>query len=125
MIAPQELRIGNWVLDEDGKMSSVKSINDRTVGLHTTFYAHSSSYKTISPLPLSPEILEKCGFVKGENDRLVFHFRGFFEAAQSIEVPNSVILYCNNRCVSEPIKYLHQLQNLYFALTNQELQIKL
>lgn len=123
MIAPQDLRIGNWVLDEDGKMSSVKSINDRTVGLHTTFYAHSSSYKTISPLPLSPEILEKCGFEKqAENTYSLEPDFGCYIAKDGVMFYALIDNESEGHLLTT-IKYLHRLQNIVHALTNTELTI--
>jgi hypothetical protein len=75
-----------------------------------------------SPIPLSEEILLKAGFEKEDNFwwdirvkiRLVDNNSTIYITGG--ELP---LIMLNN------YKYVHQLQNLYFALTNTELQINL
>lgn len=73
----------------------------------------------ISPIELIPEILEECGFNnKGAfytiNNIISF---GYTDGKlHTTYIGDSVI---------PPIQYLHQLQNLYFALTSKELEINL
>jgi hypothetical protein len=116
MIKPNELRVGNWVNGEfaNGELKPFQIFridgNDDCSGLE--------------PIPLTPEILEKCVFEyvdhytciingwvfkKAFGGGLIFHF----------DVYNSP----KNRQVT--IRYLHQLQNLYFAGTGEELEINL
>lgn len=78
--------------------------------------------KHISPIPLTPEILEKAGFkAKGS---------GFWNLEKdfcSLEVyinDKSITTFSYNWEVAE-CQNLHQLQNLYFALTGEELNIEL
>jgi len=84
------------------------------------------------PIPLTPEILEKCGFVKNRNgepsieindiashlELMVgvdnFHYPSFTQTPQGDE--ERTVFF--NR-----INSLHQLQNLYFALCGTELPI--
>jgi hypothetical protein len=80
-----------------------------------------------NPIPLTPEWLERCGFAKGDaydiehdiergeehywhNDRLIWRHR----------LKNKRVDECYDH-----INCLHQLQNLYFALTGEELKIEL
>lgn len=125
MIQPQELRIGNWVnvsgntIDtyqtSKPKQVSIEFLNaikiendERPDGILTWF----------SPIPLTPEILEKCGFVKYEP--MMYRLK---EGWHWIAVDTNS-LYINGKQVVL-IEYLHQLQNLYFALTGEELTINL
>jgi hypothetical protein len=90
------------------------------------------------PIPLTSEILEKCGFVMLHHlgklqptlqidESLEFHW-----AEDTLFVTYSEDNYDENIelggfTIERPlrhIKHLHQLQNLYFALTNTELTYK-
>lgn len=119
-----ELRIGNWV-----------SYSDNAVKIAAGFFVNSSQMNIetdCEPIPLTPEILEKAGFEK--NDRIQQNFSYILQlksrmtlvyykgdsSCLSIEQDNKMIDFASGRC-----KYLHQLQNLYFALTGEELEIKL
>lgn len=80
------------------------------------------------PIPLTEEILLKCGF---EYENYIKDIRGLlvkdnFEIGldgedfrlnqMSVRFRNSIII---------KVKYLHQLQNIYFALTDKELNFNL
>jgi hypothetical protein len=118
---PQELRIGNWVL-MDNEPTRVESISDNAINLFSDWEFY------FKPIPLTPEILDKAGF------RKINYYEG---NAFGLEISDSHELVCNERMFwlacddsfyNEPldhIKYLHQLQNLYFALTGEELNIQL
>ena len=85
--------------------------------------------RTIFPIPLTPEILEKCGFVQLDTE---------MSGCRVWDIPNThwrvAMSYRDETCfklwhrqVSPPtwrlaeFESLHQLQNLYFALTGTEL----
>jgi hypothetical protein len=91
------------------------------------------SLLSVEPIPLTPEILEKCGFENAID-------------GMRIELPISDDLKCDNydlymsyyskeffiAGINENsgfgrmnLKYLHHLQNLYFAMTGEELPISL
>lgn len=76
----------------------------------------------LSPIPLTPEILASCGFKDG-------YFELPFGNKLCIGSSNNgeYVAYFGEQVVtlSKYYKYLHQLQNLYFALTGEELEIKL
>lgn len=122
----KELRIGN-ILRE-------KHTGDKLVVLELTNDRITFDYKTFTtwqaePIPLTEEILLKCGFVKSENS-LFFHKET--SPVQFVISLNTYTIYFKYEGLYQPmleipskLKYLHQLQNLYFALTGQELEIKL
>ena len=83
------------------------------------------------PIPLTPEWLERCGFeyLPFAKDISLFSFykRSEFELIivnEGIvcEYEQGVFYYSNER---RPVKYVHQLQNLFFALIGEELNVKL
>jgi hypothetical protein len=72
------------------------------------------------PIELTPEILEAAGFeldFGGTWYRLKYFAVCFIDTGVAIEIKN--IMFGNAP------KYLHQLQNLYFALCGEELEIQL
>jgi hypothetical protein len=120
MIHANELRVGNKVFYKpwDNKIAqnqivTISWVSDDSAGhyeQHEASYPHAEN--EYSPIPLTPEILEKCGFVQtsaatfgngiigiyfGEGEYFYYHGKG---------------------------KYLHQLQNLFWGLCREELQVK-
>ncbi|HEX8459975.1 MAG TPA: hypothetical protein VF623_01040 [Segetibacter sp.] len=81
----------------------------------------------IEPVMLTNEILENTGFIEKnglltsrhlEQNELQMKFNGTHYQRVSISALNTVVH-------DLPIKYFHQLQNLFFALTGEELEMKL
>jgi hypothetical protein len=130
MTKSNELRIGNWVLNY-GQYVCVEA--DDIVDCH-------HQPESYDPIPLTPEILEKAGFKKnywnnsfypGRFSLSLFemhNYKGdaFFEYDS---IDNILMLLSSDggdtSTVIEKIQFLHQLQNLYFAITGEELEIDL
>ena len=121
MIQANELRVGNLVTinetalhfdgagkDETFCISEIKEEVVKFKGFHT-----SELYSGIEPIPLTEEWLLKFGFKPFCNDwskkALIIHTR-----KRGFVIKRSIPI----------IKSVHQLQNLYFALTGTELTIK-
>lgn len=135
-LPPQELRLGNYVLNNFDVHNPFK-ITKISID---SFVAISHGCNSYQPIPLTEEILLKCGFEycdeykcyteSIENDDYLLDIRigkdgsiglfwsldsgvlasfNFIESTTPVGIPNS----------------LHQLQNLYFALTGQELNVEL
>jgi hypothetical protein len=102
-----ELRVGNWIIGCNGKYFQI--FED---GMEILMGAR--NYGDFDPIPLTPEILEKAGFEKGLNG---YFFRGGVEYNLKRHMLEG-FGYCE-------ILYVHQLQNLYYALTGEELNIEL
>jgi hypothetical protein len=124
-----ELRIGNWVMSANYKKIK-REIKDYSVEVIRAGDIHHletfPSSKSIKPIPLTEEWLLKFGFEKkydtfefnGLNvDGCVVHF-SFDKWASEYEIEN-----CDYTEVPSDIQHVHQLQNLYFALTGEELTI--
>lgn len=137
MINANELRVGNIVKDRGGKTIRIDWFeNDKACMrqiLHgTEVHPMTEYFEYLQPIELSPEVLEKCGFVN-ENIKMsgcnIWHF-GDWRIAKSFTREEGNFHLFHKR-VSPPtwslaeIKHLHQLQNLYYALTQTELKIEL
>lgn len=116
-IKASELRIGNWISGTNDLYVKITNINQSTIRYDVDNELESilDDYCNIKPIPLTEEILLKCGFNNHTNEM-------FFIAGLQIWKCNDLFL-CNKNGVI--IKSLHQLQNLFFALTKTELQIYL
>lgn len=118
-----ELRIGNLIL-VDGKIVEITGIKKSTVFLSDGFQMFIAG--GIEPIPLTEEWLIKFGFDKvlHRNDKMYYRLNDYFVIEDS-----RVFLFGDDTFeilkLRQEIKYVHQLQNLYFALTGEELTIKL
>ena len=118
----RELRIGNYVSHYVGDDLKVDVIAD--VGYHLLSSAKSITsrkdsdvIKSLEPIPLTEEWLLKFGFDKLEGWDDTFFFQ--LNDVQILEYNVSGYDYDGVN-----IKHVHQLQNLYFALTGEELKLK-
>jgi len=117
----KELRIGNYVNFEFHKdCGGVKGvevfISDLEIILH-----NSSKSKYYTPIPLTEEWLLRFGFEK----EIVFEairFNLFGKVIVTIHKLGTINFSLFNNSFSVKLKHVHQLQNLYFALTNEELK---
>lgn len=126
MIKANELRIGNLVLSS-GYPLRIDSIGKWYVTADVGMLTY--MYEIIEPIPLTPEILGKAGL--SEIGRIRLADRRFLEIDPRLDT-NRVFLtelnthsYIDTILLPIEIEYLHQLQNLYFALTGEELTISL
>ena len=103
-----ELRIGNLAY-YNGEIVTINGISKEHPFINRVTIDY-LEWDEIQPIPLTEEWLLKCGFNDKENqyrykDRLiVIRDNDFHDYGTSVK-----------------LKYVHQLQNLYFALTNNEL----
>lgn len=144
MIKASELRIGNiilylnelYVVDgikyEPNAPSSKWRIGFRMVDDNNQaarILRNAKMENWIEPVPLEPEILEKCGFIQGNDltDRNVFYATGRHKGIASVTVSGGIMISGAGKSMvlDAHIEYLHQLQNLYFALTGDELVVNL
>lgn len=119
-----ELRIGNKATFLD-KIVTIEALSGDLVSVsgfeRNKFTPIFQNHNGLKPIKLTEEILLKCGFVKDEFDnwenetRLGLYKPEEFDGYLSVW-GESTVGECN---------YLHQLQNLYYALTGQELEINL
>ena len=117
MIQPQEIRIANYI-----------EYNGEIIKLDGSFlccYIQNELEFPLNPIPLTEEILLKFGFY--EIYKSEFSIRYGIENFDEIEFKwNKTFgwnFYYKTFCI-EGIKYVHQLQNLFFSLCGEELTFK-
>lgn len=149
MIKAKELRIGNLVEEEVLGMVRIISIlsdvvcvacknmkTDRSI----EDLDYSLNLKSVKPIPLTPEILERCGLSKTLGELSIggvpcaqFNFPSEFFSILTQDAKDRNLFHLNFHYVCDEsneeqnlksVKYLHELQNLTYALTGQELSIK-
>lgn len=143
MIQVNELRIGNLVKsnnilyrkDEFGKSMSILGMNDESATVTVLEngkpigYTFGQFFKYLEPIELTEEILLKIGFTENENgEPQIDTFEGM---ALSISIKETPYKYTAWHVITTEYKYymfaackyLHQLQNLYFAITGNELSV--
>lgn len=141
MINDNELRKGNWVIfDNTNKRHpqqhhvKVLELKEKEVvvldpvGLQLSLFYQTNS---IRPIPLTPEVLEKCGFTKDnagdweyQIDPLLYlkMIASMDENWYPIYIESTGSDYKTMSLIG--IKHLHQLQNLYWILTQTEIEYK-
>ena len=108
-----ELRIGNWCSDN--------AYNDFKITIEHLLILHKGEdIQRIHPIPLTEEWLVKFGFEKDVDDLVLDINTVFFVFYNDGEF---VRLKSNHLETITSIQYVHQLQNLYFALTGEELNL--
>ena len=135
-----ELRIGNWVewvypnrapklsrkeWITDREVLQVQALGRRLVGVRDSSY----QYDQIEPIPLTEEwLLKSFGFSYAADPKTMYYSKVFDEVALyefiiKRKFGRSFFYFDTKNFVTQ-IKHVHQLQNLYFALTGEELIIK-
>lgn len=129
MINPLELRLGNkvfYTVNGDKKhIGEITQIARTEDGIKATIdYHYPLSFG--DPIPLTPEILEKCGFVGKYKScgysyqKNIIHLSSQDEDDNGKPIENYVLHFYDDY-KGKPIYYLHELQNLYFARVGEEL----
>ena len=109
-----ELRIGNWV-----KLPHV----EKPIQVFIIDTTETTTKTKAEPLPLTEEWLLKFGFAHTHNtphpNRVFMKSwtEGYFELEEIVNY------FWGGSDYSVELEYVHQLQNLYFALTNEELTL--
>ncbi len=115
MIQANELRIGNYIYNE------VQEINFKacSIVIHRLSHEDSEGYK---PIELTSNIISKTHFYY-DSDSESFQISDCTLKLYDYDDDGFMCVIFGNE--SHFIQYLHQLQNLYFALTGKELEINL
>lgn len=108
-----ELRIGNFIENTDSQMASYMVVNADVIKQN-----EHTMYSSLEPISLTEKWLLKFGFVFDINlwhNRIALYPQknGFSYNVNFFEHENL-----------EDVLFVHTLQNLYFALTGEELTIK-
>lgn len=118
MIRANELRIGNSILLGGNTIETYQTYKpykvdaDAIQAIAEENKERGDDYilSVFQPIPLTPKILEKCGLQNG-----------VFPDLEYFSIDNDLSVCFEGAYTACDIKFLHQLQNLYFALTGEEL----
>jgi hypothetical protein len=145
MLHAKELRFGNKVLNRRGEVITVQQIHgnsivyDTAISVSRRHLSKVSGYdagymaevlevvkeaglQEIEPIALTPKVLEKCGFRNFIREEWIITYGNkhtdfeFTEDGLRLKHPSPSRV---------GIKYLHQLQNFFYAIAGEELQIEL
>jgi hypothetical protein len=122
VVQAEDLRIGNLIQDINYKslwriecfLGSEMATVDAGIANFSTDDNHDIELSEHEAIPLTSKWLEKLGFVDGKLNEIKlisvneFYFICFVNRSKSLSVD---------------VKYVHQLQNLYYALTGVELSV--
>jgi hypothetical protein len=146
MIKANELRIGNCVnytlpeVIQEFDDGTAVAVRDKSVVCsgkiqevnRTGVVIEGNSVRSsfISPIPLTPEILERCGFGKMvmENERQSFSLEKADIQLRIYISKNNIFTFLSVRGSQETVIFLtqlHQLQNIYPLLWCEELEMEL
>jgi hypothetical protein len=120
-ITASEFRIGNLVYFFKETPVMIIAISSEELYLTQGCGFINPKIDECEPIPLTEEWLLKLGFQKEKE-----HYTWYFKGKVIINVFNYIAykLNANGYTRYESFKYVHQLQNLYFALTGEELTFK-
>lgn len=138
MIDTKELRLGNIVqfgnrfivLDAitSGGVSEVGGVVSTGNALHP-YDRKFIPLRDINPVLLTEDVLLKCGFERNEvNEEIYFRKYECFELLKFNENGDFAFICGDNlkgNYVNTRVDYLHQLQNLYFAIIGEELEVNI
>jgi hypothetical protein len=116
----EELRIGNWVRIKDVPTTNEWQVE--SIGNLQQVAGQLWSIEELEPIPLTEEWLVKFGFDKvADNTWLLGD--GFYIDLKKGHITEVFVYWVdvNSRNNFIVIKHVHSLQNLYFALTGEEL----
>ena len=108
MIATTELRLGNWIANKNGTIQQIISITRGKLWA--------------DGIEINTYILQKCGFELYEDKHKSKSWR--FDAFK-FSFTDTGELKCFLHRTEVPCKYLHQLQNIYYAFKGVELVVNL
>lgn len=113
-----ELRIGNIIADNKGNEETVHKLAHYNEVLHQINDMDEGYY---NPIPLTEYWLVRLGFERKPADNSDFYFQFGHIKIFGYDANG----YFTNQLVRQiKINHIHQLQNLYFALTGEELVLK-
>lgn len=138
----QELRIGNWINCKTKDGLQTGRIDNLLEVSNTIYFISAKAGKIdyqgkvtsendcFEPIPITEEILLKCGFEKKEEtayDKYEInpHDGRVIEVAIYTSGIDVFVRYICGGCHLRSIKYLHELQNLVSVITKKELEIEL
>jgi len=120
----EELRIGNWVCHTPSKNKTASgNFIVSEISAFTIDKINGLESEDIDPIPLTEEWLVRFGFDKDGFDWF-FMPKKDHVVQNGYSVNNKENVFEIDELIIPNIQHVHQLQNLYFALTGEELTLK-
>ncbi|HEY6901504.1 MAG TPA: hypothetical protein VI233_12705 [Puia sp.] len=143
MLHAKDLRLGNKVFNRKGEVITVQQLLSnsliydtqinisRKVANASRFYSDTYTTEVIElvkeidfhdvvPIALTPKILEKCGFRNFVRDEWIISYGN---THTDFEFTSDGLRLRHSTPTRVGIKYVHQLQNFFFAITGHELEV--
>jgi hypothetical protein len=114
-----ELRIGNYIHTKGGELCTIFQLCGEDEKIKDKInYINIDEFK---PIPIDLEWLEEFKFhiIKIKKEYSVYSFDDF----NRINITEYAYYY-QNYMGTKPIKYVHELQNIYFSINGKELKLK-
>ena len=132
MLSYQEVRVGNYaLLNNEIKMITLVNNHDGYAELpRIGFLCQEDSFRSyqcenVEPITLTDDILKQCGFVFHPYLQFwqLISFDSGIRTEMDIDQDYNLVDFLR-RPIVKKIKYLHQLQNIYFALKGSEIRFE-
>jgi len=118
-----ELRLGNLVKNQKGVAEPIQGIYTIPDYIELLTETHVGLADDFTPIPLTEEWLERFGFELDYEGDYILAWRGVVLYFRLSDMSLRRDYKQKNKLSIIPIDYVHQLQNLYFALTGEELTL--
>lgn len=123
MINKKELRIGNYITDKSLGMLKIIELRRDYCGVDAIDFHYKCDYTDISPILLTSKILKKIGFKWLKNE-----YPGWYKKSRNKKFTIRIwgddehdFIWSVNEYYAINLSSIHQLQNLYYSLTGEEL----
>jgi hypothetical protein len=116
MIKPTELRVGNRI-KYNNREAKIISIHE--AGILSLSSGVNADLKNIRPIKLSDELLLRYGFIRNNEGTYKHNHRELTEVFHTLD---EFFFRFDGKFIAS-CKYLHELQNIFFALYKQEIGI--
>lgn len=130
MIQANELRLGNIINIGGNTIDTYQTYKPCKVNINVlkdivqeNMERPEAILSAWQPIPLTPELLEECSLIY-DGEYFVIK-NSYFELKPTEDGKFQLTINSAEYETKLIVEYLHQLQNLYFALTGEELEIAL
>ena len=110
-----DLRLGNWVYNSRGEYYKIDRLNDYLSSIFEPILLDENLYRKIASNPNNNLCLDNNFTTTGKKIEVKFLFNSLFVVSS----------FRNFEGLLREVKYVHQLQNLFYDLTGKELEIDL
>ena len=133
MIQVQDLCVGNWVYDGERTQFPMQVVGIGSDYVYLDFPQNEgdlweSTPEELQGIPLTEELLEKMGFYRNE---LWWrkHDKGYVVDVSVglayVQIEKWSDSRIHSRCTSHGVRFVHELQNLFWNITKQQLKVNL